>query len=52
MFKTHFSDQNKIWQAQKDLGVTVPECLSCLRAWEEQSPESLPLVAFMFVQRG
>ena len=26
MFKTHFSEHNYIWGAQKRFGVTVPEC--------------------------
>jgi len=27
MFKTNFSENNKIWEAeQKNLGVTAPEC--------------------------
>jgi len=28
MFKTNFSEHNKIWGAQKYLGVTAPECLT------------------------
>jgi len=31
MFKTNFSEHNKIWEAQKDLGVTAPENSS--RVW-------------------
>jgi len=44
------SEHNKIWGAQKNFGVTAPECPPCLRYWAEPSPESFPLEAFMFVQ--
>jgi len=54
MFKTKFSEHNKIWEALKKIwAATSPECPpTCLRAWAESSPESLPLGAFTFVQRG
>jgi len=28
MFETNFSEHNKIWGAQKDLGLTAPKCPS------------------------
>ena len=37
--------------AQKDLGVTTPECPPCLQAWAELSPESLPLGASCLCRR-
>jgi len=50
MFKTNFSEPNKVRSHKKDLGVTSPECPPCLRVWAEPSPECLTLGAFVFVQ--
>jgi len=50
MFETNFSEHNKIWGAQKYLGVTVPEWPPCLRAWAAPSSENLALGTFTFVQ--
>jgi len=50
MFKTNFSEHNKILGYKKGLGVTAPKCPPCLRTWEEPAPESLPLGIFVFVQ--
>ena len=41
MFKTNFSEHNRMWWHKKDLGVTAPEFLPRVRAWAEPSPESL-----------
>jgi len=35
--------------SQKDLGILSPNAPPCVRAWEQPSPERLPLGA-MFVQ--
>jgi len=48
--KQIFLSTTKFGQHKKDLGVPAPDCSPCLRGWAEPSPESLPLVAFMFVQ--
>jgi len=45
MFKTNFSERNKIWGTQKRFEGTAPECSPCLWTWVEPSPESLPLGA-------
>jgi len=52
MFKTKFSERNKIWGHKKDLGLAAPECTPRLRAWAEPLPKCLPLRAFTFVQGG
>jgi len=44
MFKTIFSEHNKIW------GQLPPNAPPCLRTWADPSRESLPLGAFIFVQ--
>jgi len=49
-FETNFSEHNKIWGAQKDLGVTAPECPTVSAGLGRPLQESLPLAAFMFVK--
>jgi len=48
--KQKFLSTTKFGGAQTILGGNCPEYPLCLRSWEEPSPESLPLGAFMFVQ--
>jgi len=51
MFKTNFSEQNKIWVAQKDLGVTAPECPPCACGPRQNLPQKVfHLGPFMSVQ--
>jgi len=51
MFKTNFSEHNKIWGTQKRFWSDHPRMSSCLRAWAELLPESLPLGFFRMWQQ-
>jgi len=50
MFERNFSEHNKIWEAQKDLGAIVPEFPPFGPAWAEPTQENLPFGGFLCVQ--
>jgi len=50
MFKTNFSEHNKIWGAQKRFGVTALECPTMSAGLSRTVARKSPIGAYMLVQ--